>query len=226
MLEKSLTKCPLCDCPVINPMISNESPVTPPYPRNEELIDNLPERRLSVIIAAIIFIFIASVCIIIDLFLTPGMGWSKFVWMSLILIWLLFIVPFFPRRRSVYFFAIVDFLSLSAYLFVIEFFTFPGSWFFPLALPILACMFVFSLILIALLKTGLLKGFAIIGEALISVGIVTIPIEFIISNFFDFNTHLQWSWFVFVPCTILAALFFIIENMEDIKQSLIKKFHF
>ncbi len=140
-LDETLVKCPLCDCPVINPMKSGSAGVAPLHPRQVEHIDNLPERRFAALIITIIALFVSIICITIDLSYSRELEWSRYVLASIGLIWIFVTGPLFSQKMGPMMGIAIDSAAVALFLYGIESWSMPGKWFLPLAFPIIGTAF-------------------------------------------------------------------------------------
>jgi len=119
-----------------------------------------------------------------------------------------------------------DFIAAALYLFVINKMLSVTNWFFPLAFPILLLFWLFLETLVGLSQRKIIEGFHIPAFGLLFAGLLCTGIDIILNLYLDLGFMVSWSIFVLIPAFVLAAIFYIVEKKKNIKEELIKRFHF
>lgn len=224
-LDQTHTNCPLCDCPVVNPMKPGVDGAPSPHPKQVEHIDNLPERRFAALIITIISLFVSLICLSIDVSFSGGLSWSRYVLASIGLIWLLVTAPLFSQKMGPLLGIAIDSGAVALYLYGIESWSMPGRWFFPLAFPIIGTAFFALMIGAGLIGSRLIKGLHVPALIFFATGLFVLCIEPVINSYHGGKAGLAWSWFVFIPCTLVALLLTVLERKHTLKEILAKRFH-
>lgn len=224
-LDETLVKCPLCDCPVINPMKSGSAGVAPLHPRQVEHIDNLPERRFAALIITIIALFVSIICITIDLSYSRELEWSRYVLASIGLIWIFVTGPLFSQKMGPMMGIAIDSAAVALFLYGIESWSMPGKWFLPLAFPIIGTAFFIMMVGAGLLVSRLVRGLNVPALIFFGTGLFVLCIEPVINAYNSGRANLEWSWFVFIPCTLVALLLLVLGRKHSLKETLAKRFH-
>lgn len=136
-LDASAKKCVLCDTPVYHPHRPVEKDVSTPFSDKPVIPTNIKNKFVALIISYIILIP-NIVCIFINLFTSPENLWFIFMGSTSLLLWVVFVFPFFTRKLHPYIMWAFDTLAVSLYTFVFYSQNFGGDkWYFGIALPII-----------------------------------------------------------------------------------------
>ena len=133
-LEKGAKRCPLCAAPVINPF--EDGNISRAYPEKVVLPPKV-RRRYAALLLSFVMIIPNIICPLVDHVFTQGAfrGWSLYVNIASILIWVFFVLPFLWKKAEVFITILIDTLVTCTCLYVISMKTTPGDWFFKVALP-------------------------------------------------------------------------------------------
>ena len=224
-LAPCAAKCPLCECPVVNPMEPGLLDVPSAYPHDRERADNFAQRRFAAVIITIICLFAAGICLLIDLYLTGGLSWSRFAAGAVLLGWIAVCVPLVRFRIGPFRITLIDLLASGAYVFLIERWTEPGMWFVGLALPIFGVIGVAALVTSLLIRKKLLGALDTAALLTFDAGLLTLCLEVLIEGYLGSIVHLSWGWFAFIPCVVCAVMLMVIERKQNVKQALARRFH-
>ena len=226
-LDKTLTRCPLCDCPVINPMelINQTGPRgNSPYPVKLDMVDNAAERRFTALILSILFLLPTLICLAIELVYYHTVTWSLIVLGSAALLWIWSVVPFLTKRLSAPWLLLIDGICLCGYLKLLEYGV-NGGWFMTIALPVCLYLTVLTVALVVLKRNGTLKGLYLYSAIFCSVGGLCVLIELCSRIYSSIGLGMSWSWFAVIPCLGVAFLLVFIEKSPNFKASLARRFH-
>ncbi len=217
--------CPLCDTEVLNPKEPFDPAAERPYPIHADAIDVLARRRFWAILISMFLALPALTCLFSNLLFNRELSWSFYPVGAFALCWV-FIVPqlLFKKPRPVLC-AMLDVLSVSAYVYLIEYATHAGGWFWPLAMPIIGLVVVQGVAIAALIVKKIIHGLSVAGAVMLAVGTGALGIEIFISLYSTGAVHLLWSVFVLLPFVSLSVPFFILEHKEHIKAELKRRLH-
>ncbi len=174
-LDDSAEKCALCATPVVNPNKPKAPEEVPESPFAEAL--HVPEavrKRFIALIVSLVMLIPCIVCFFVNMFMFTGSFWSAYVVATTLLLWTLFVLPFFIKKHRAYFMLMFDTAAVSLYVYL---FYVMGKgrdmWYTQCALPII--IFVSLLIMAYLIwvkrkkRNGILKAlFIFIDIALVS----------------------------------------------------------
>ncbi len=169
-LDDSAAKCALCATPVINPNkkesphTKNESPFAEVMHRPKQI-----KKRFIALVVSLIMLIPCIVCFFINAFVFTGSFWSVYVVATTLLLWILFVSPFFIKNYRAYLMWAFDTVAVSLYVYV---FYVMGKgldkWYTRCALPII--LFNAFLVLVYLIwvrykkRNSILKALVIFAQ--------------------------------------------------------------
>jgi len=218
-------RCPLCDCPVLNPLQRKNELKPSAYPRERERAEHYAQRRFTVVVITVVCLFAASICLMIDLFFAGALTWSRYVAASVALVWVAVSIPLIRFRIGPIRITLAELLSAALYVYLIERWTAPGMWYANLALPIIGVIGLAALVTTALLRFKLIKGLDIAALLSFDAGILVVCIEVLVEGYLSSFTKLTWGWLAFIPCAAASVLLMVIERRQGVKHALAKRFH-
>jgi hypothetical protein len=214
--------CPLCGTEAYHPHIERPD-VAPLYPK-----DFVPKRELNNITIHIIlitlFLIPIFVCLYWDYYINNVLNWSPYVIFSLVILYVIAVLPYWFKKPSPAIFVPVDFLLVALFLHYINYAT-QGDWFLSLAFPLVTYMGVIvttASILLYYLKKGKLY---VIGSFFIALGLYMEIIELFLMITFekDFN---GWSIYPMIPLVMIGLAIIIISINKSARAALARKLHF
>lgn len=218
-LHDGLDCCPLCDTKVPVTVKKTE----PMYPEKPE-----PNPRQSAFWGQMLLTFLFVVPIVITLIcdcnINGALTWSGYVVGALLLVYLIFVLPFWFKKPNPVIFVPTSFLSVGAYLLFINLFT-NGDWFLSFAFPLtlgLGAIFTTFTTLIKYLKRGKLY---IYGGTILALGAFTPLIEFFLNITFDFKT-VHWSLYPLTTLFFLGGMLIFLAICRPARETLERKFFF
>ena len=224
-LDNSLSRCPLCNTPIVNPAELKKAGSIPPFPVEQGEIENVKSKDGAIVLT--VAFATTSVCFALlnylvfnqSLWSIPIIGLCAFFW-----------VVFFPiilfRTLPIYAFIIMDGFALAGYLYMISFMTPTKTWLFDLALPIVV-LFTALIILFTFLVRNVSSS--ILAGALyfyILVPVFCIGIELLICQFRNQPLHILWSAIVSVPCAIVSGILITVLSKKRLREAVRRRLHF
>ena len=226
-LTDSEKNCPLCHTPVINPNSENDKDMTRNYPPHKTITTQKVSRRSIVELVSWIFAIPLLLCIVCNLTIDRQITWSGYVIGSLLLIYVITVVPFiitfFTKKGAPAICIFFDFLCLTCFLLYIEHST-NGQWFASFALPLISVLFIFLIIIIALRSFRKAVPFTLAALTLVFTGIFCVATEILININFPVRDYLIWSFYPLITTIILAVILIIIEHNPELKEKIERKF--
>lgn len=225
-LEESLTFCPLCNTPVINPNLIQKQPKTAsPFSQERGSVDIVSTSDWSILLSTVLL----STCIacgLLNFFVFTRNLWSLPVIGGCILLWV-FSIPFLIYTRlPMYAAFLFDGLFTGIYLWLITFLTENDSWFFGAGIPIvILCTILIELFLILYKKVSssfLASAFYFFAEA----GVLCIGIEGILDMYFNGFIRLFWSTIPLTVCVIICIMLAVVLSRKKLRNSVRKRLHF
>lgn len=222
-LEKSLKSCPLCHCPVINPMDSGTYEHA--GPAGVDLLDKTGEHRFVSVLLSVILVFAGLICLTIDLVYNSEISWSGLTLGALGLAWVFFALPLWPRRIGLRRAFAVDAAALLLFLWLLDSRLFEGQWFSTLALPIVVIVTLIFVGVASLGKNGRVQGWRLAGVILLGCGLISMGVDASVHWHAAGKIAVSWSLMVILPCAAAAAVTFVIDRKKNLQESLARRFH-
>lgn len=224
-LDKSEKACPLCGTEVLNPLNPYDEKHVRPFPTRLDPINERINRHFIAAILSICIAFPGVLCVAINFIMSGKADWSLYVAGALAMCWV-FAVPYYLYRKPSFgWLFLPDILAILLYLLLIAGMQTDDSWYMTLALPLtlLTC----GLVLVngLLIEYKVLRGFAIAASIIGSVGLLTVGVELIIELFLFNRYHLDWSFFVLIPCLALASVCLTVARRQSIREEIRKRLH-
>lgn len=224
-LHPSLTECPLCNTPVINPKELTRTTAAPPFPMDKGQVE-LVKRKDMAVLLSVVLIATALTCGLLNLLLFNNNLWSLPIIGICAIIWV-FAIPFvIYTRLSVCLSILLDGIIVCMYLYLLTFMTGSNAWFYSIALPI------------TLLVTLLLEAMdflrhtfrsSILATALyvfIEIPVLCIGIEVILDLYFKDHVRLSWSAIVLTVCAIIDIALITILSKKRLRNAVRRRLHF
>lgn len=217
-LKEGINVCPLCNTKMIyeeNIEVNTSYSNLVPKKRN-------PNIALASIITTLLLVAIITI-LVVCLNLYHSLKWGGYVIASVLLFYIIFILPLWFLKHSKTLFVCIDFVSIALFLLYICLKT-NGKWFLSFAFPIVVLLGILFVVGIALRRKIREYGFFIFGGLLIALGLFCILIEMFES--ITFNTRMfKWSLYV-VVCTSIFGIFLILCGLiRPLKEDIIKRFY-
>ncbi|MBQ6862922.1 MAG: hypothetical protein IJO14_01650 [Clostridia bacterium] len=137
-LDDSAARCVLCNTPVCNP---NKPPQDLPTPYSEKVL--LPpqvRRRFTAFLLSMILLLPNIVCLLTNLFLPGDIFWAKYVNITSLFVWILFLFPFLLKKIPAFVLVLIDSLSVLGYVFFFYMDFEQSGWFLRVAVPTVAVL--------------------------------------------------------------------------------------
>ena len=224
-LEPSLTECPLCNTPVINPKELYDKKKTSPYPREKGQVD-LVKRKDLAILSGIVLIATSLSCLLLNLFVFSGNMWSLFIIGACLILFVMIFPAMIRTKLPIYISLLLDGVAVGFYLYMITFNTSSKEWFTGLALPIL----LLTTILVEIF-TLLLRSFppSFITTALYffaETAFLCVGIELLIEHYLELPLHLVWSAVVLTVCSVIVVLLITVLSRRRLRDAVRRRLHF
>lgn len=225
-LEQSLTVCPLCHTPVINPNDPRIQAVGSPTFSEKQGEVELARRKDAGIWITIVLLSSALTCLILNLTTFQGIRWALPVIGACILLWV-FLCPKMLYTRLPWSIALtLDGICILAYEFSLSRLTKDSRWFVELALPITLLAGVFLLVYFLLCKLVSRSALAVVLYFFIETAFLNVGIELLTDRFLGLELRLGWSAIVFSVCTIISIALIAILSIARLRNTVRKRLHF
>lgn len=167
-LDGSAKKCALCGTRVINPAkTENKEETVAPFSGEAHIPKSVKVRFIAALISLIMLVP-NMVCFLVNILLLPGFFWSSYIMSTSLLLWVIFVLPFFMKSHKIYFMWAFDTAAGSLYLFFLMKLLGISAMYLRCALPVIisvSAMVLFYIIWVRRKKrSGILKALAVCAE--------------------------------------------------------------
>lgn len=224
-LEPSLTECPLCNTPVINPKELYSKKKISPYSREKGQVDVVKRRDLA-ILTSIVLTATSLSCLLLNLFVFPGSLWSLFIIGACLLLFVLIFPAVIYTKLPIYISLLFDGIAVGFYLYMITFNTSSKEWFTGLALPIVALatilVEIFTLLLRSFPVSFITTALYFFAEA----ALLCVGVELLIDHYLGVPLHLVWSAVVLTVCAVIVILLITVLSRRRLRDAVRRRLHF
>lgn len=223
-LERSLKKCPLCSVPVINPLETEAEEEAPAFPPVRDKLRK-KDKEFWVGFFTILYLVPILTCIILNLIYNKQLTWALYVAAGMLMLWFFSTSPFYFTKFDYRKMLSIDLFGTLSGLLIIQQVSGGNNWFISIALPIAACCFLLSVLLITLTEKEKVLGLGIVSAIAVAAGLLSLVVEICVDIYTMGTVALVWSWFVVASCLSIAALLFLLDRNKSFKQELAKRLH-
>lgn len=229
-LRESERKCPLCDTTVVNPNHSFNEDAKPAYPialYAERMNEN---RKLTFVLASVLFLLPVGICFVCDLVLNNDLSWSWYVFGGVGMLWIMLFPPIILKRNKASISLFCDTVGMLALLYLVERRSLIEStetkeWFFPLAMPIVLTVAVLAMITIFAIQLNKGSYLYVVALLLVLMPVLAISLEIITTLYQSMSVKLSWSLIIAFICLLLSLIALVVARKRDLKNSIKKHFH-
>lgn len=224
-LDKSAKKCALCSTPVINPNERNEEKISEkPFSENIQLPKSI-KKEFAAFAVSVIMLIPNIVMLFLNIFFIRQGFWSIYVLASSLLLWVLFVFPFFAKKRRPYLMWAFDTAAVGGFFFTVFALHGVGAVVTQSALGIIALISVAVLLLIIWSRYKKHHWTANVIVFLVE----TTAVSFfagLLTAYFTGNFNFFIVGIVISVCTLVMTAFFIYCNRsKHIRNWLNKAFY-
>lgn len=225
-LENSESHCPLCLTPVLDPSEPDRRVTEKKYPPRTPDQELKRSRRFLISLALLLLLLPALICLLCDLLTGGGFGWSLYPVSALTLLFISVSVPVLTRPGLRIPVACgTGFVTLNAYLWLIELFSASGPWFFPIVFPSLLTAFLLSTSTVFLKLRDKLNKLTLIAALFADVALECFLTEVFTSLHGSGSVHVNWSLFVLIPCLFISLSLFLINSNRPLREEFRRRTH-
>ena len=222
-IEKSIQYCPLCGVEIINPKEPYDHTLPKPYSAHVVRAQINTARRYTAWVFTVLLLLAGVVCVMADLVYNNALTWSVYVASSLMLVWVILLLPFIYTGLHPAAAILLDVSALLLFLYLINGADQSRDWYARLAMPQVLVFGVLGLMNVTAFKSRRIRGWQQYGIVSMSAGVSMMALEALLDLFNNMQVELTWSWFVIVPAFALGLIFFIIERKRVIKEEILKR---
>lgn len=224
-LEPSLTKCPLCNTPVINPSHLKALTKTSPYPKERGQVDVVKRKDLA-ILTSIVLTATSLCCLLLNILVFSGSPWSLFIIGACLLLFVLLIPVLVYTRLPIYISLLFDGIATGLYLYMITFNTQSDQWFTGLALPILVLITILVEIFALLLRSFPVSYITTALYFFAEAAVLCVGIELLIRHYFNAPLTLIWSAIVLTVCVVIIVALITVLSRRRLRDAVRRRLHF
>lgn len=224
-LEPSLTECPLCNTPVINPKELYNHKKTSPYPKERGQVDVVKKTDLTILVCIVLGGTSLS-CLLLNLFVFSGSPWSLFVIGACLILFVLAIPAVIYTRLPIYISLLFDGVAVGFYLYMITFNTASDGWFMGLALPVVALATILVEIFALLLRSFPVSFITTALYFFAETAFLCVGIELLIHHYADTPLRLSWSAVVLTACAVIVMLLITVLSRRRLRDAVQRRLHF
>ncbi len=219
-------RCPLCQTPVYDPAEPERHAAPKSYPVRTPEQELKRSKRFLLMLAALMLLAPAGLCLVIDLLVTGGVTWSGYASGALIMLFLSVSIPLAVPRYHTYFAIGASFLCLNGYLFLVERLSSSGRWFFPIALPSIALGAAIITLITVLWRRGWLNKLTLLAVSFAGCALECLAIEWLHAAANQMAGEFVWSPFVLAPCLFISLSLFFINGNRSVREEVRRRVHF
>ncbi len=221
-LSKGQAVCPICRTRVNHPDFPAD-PSLATYPARPFQSEEYNRRGLIFVIT-VIWSLLTVLPVLLEWMLFHEINWSGYVSGSLLLFYILILLPLWFKNPNPVIFIPCDFAAIGLFLLYIDL-TLQGRWFLSFALPVVTMLAAIITAICALLRYLHRGRLYIIGGGLIALGLFSVYLEFFIYFTFESIQFFFWSLFPLISFILLGLMLITVAIVKPFKESLRKIFY-
>ncbi len=225
-LDSGEKHCPLCQCPVIDPLEPNRKitdKAFQPHTKEQTIKNN---RRFFLILFLCTMLFPALLCLVINLILNNKITWSAYPSAALTLLFISSCVPFFVKKYKNRMTIFSSYILLSLYIFMCEQISGSTGWFLSIVFPALTLATGMVLLVTTLFSKNRLSILSLLGMIFLGIALLSVFLQYLICAYVKTPFKFSWSLFVSAPSLFISAMLFFISAYAPFKDELKRRMHF
>ncbi len=117
-LDASAKKCVLCNTAVLNPKDTDEVPGETPFATENHIPQSISRKFVAYLVSVVMFVP-NVVCIFTNLAFFNESLWSLNIFCTSLLLWIVFVFPFFTKKRKPYLMWAFDTVAVASFFYFI-----------------------------------------------------------------------------------------------------------
>lgn len=223
-LDDSAKKCALCSTPVINPNIVIQENHEKPFPDKVQLPKSVNRRFVAYIITMIMLIP-NMILFLVNVFFFRDAHWSIYISTATLLVWTLFVFPFYTKRLRPFLLWGVDTAAVSAYSYVLVKIGTDKDWMLRCVFSVIFLMSLALLILIKWLRYRKRQWTAIMVHVIVDCTVVSFLSGALVGVFSGNINFFIAGIIVSVCCAALVGFFVYCDRSRHVRGWLNKTFY-
>lgn len=214
--------CPLCGTQVLDPHREACDDAEPLFLDRMETAEKRINTRFLTGLITVILLIPFALTTILDLLFSFGLTWSMYVFGAILCLWAFVVFPISKPGRSPYLYAGINLAATPLFLWLIATFN-GGTWFMPLALPLVLLAGVVSMLMIWVLHMKKLSKIAKAGWLIFLLAFLPAGIDVIVTHYLTGSVIPVWAWFVTIPLLALSITALIISRSIALSEWIRRK---
>lgn len=224
-LETSLTECPLCHTPVVNPKELQNRKALSPYPKEKGQVEVVKRKDLGLLLTVVLTAAAGS-CALLNLFVFQQSMWSLLIIGICIILFVLAIPAVIYTRLSIYLSLLLDGIAVGVYLYMITYLTASDAWLWELALPITGLVTALVELFTFLIRTLRVSFITTALYLFVEAALLCVGIELLIDRFLSNPPGLSWSAVVLTVCGVIAIALITLLSKRRLRDAVRRRLHF
>lgn len=220
MLEDTEKFCPLCRTVCYHPHLERPE-AEALYPAEQYPAPKVHSKGVVTILTWV-FALPAFVSVLCDLRINYTVTWSGYVALSLLMAYVMLVLPFWFRRPNPVIFVPVSFAALAGFLWYVDL-TLTGQWFLTFALPLVGAFCVVFTTWVTLIKYVKKGKLFIYGGCLIGLSAV-MPLMEALMNYTFQRRFVAWSVYPFAALFAVGAYLIFLGICRPAREIMERKF--
>ncbi len=224
-LEEGARKCVLCDTQVINPKKAPEEKKVPLFADEEYIPPEGISKKFIAYVISMVMLIPSLVCTLANALFFPDTFWSLYIFTTGLLAWVIFVFPFFSRKKKPYLMWAFDTVAVALYGFFL--FRMPGDEnnlyfrvFLPLVVIISLQTLIFMLWSIGKKRHIILKLLHIFADF----AVFSLCLGLVLSVGLGIKTASAIGMIVFVSCLCIIGFLAYCYKSKSMRKYLSKRF--
>ena len=223
-LHESAEKCVLCGTAILNPNNVGKAKPETPFAAETHIPKSVSQRFVAYVISMVMLIP-NIVCLVFNATLFKDTFWSLYIFSTSILVWTVFVFPFFTKKRKPYLMWAFDTVVVLLYFyFFYEMGEWASNWFFTVALPVVLTvslqMLIYMLWAIGKKRHAILKTL----HLFIDFAIFSLVSGLVVSAGLSLEIAGIIGVIVFVSCLCIIGFLVYCYNSKSMRRYLSKRF--
>lgn len=224
-LEASLTECPLCHTPVVNPNELNKKIPVSPYPTDKGQVEVVKRKDLGILIS-VVLTATGVTCLLLNLLVFDSSRWSLVVIGSCLCLFVFSFPAIFYSKTPIYLSLLADGLSVAVYLYLITFLTDSNAWFWQLGLPIVVMLTILAELFPLLANFVPLTVLSCALCIFVEIPAFCVSLELLIRRILERPYRITWSAVVLTVCVIIDIALITILAKKRLRNEVRRRLHF
>ena len=226
-LDASAKRCALCGTPVIDPNAVQPQPQqTKPF-AEAPFVPQSMRRRFVAYLISVILLIPNIVCSLANAIFYADGFWSFYINATSLLVWVVFVFPFFTKKLRPYLMWAFDTAAVAFYIFFFFVMRYESkaAWYYDSVLPIV--LILAGLILVYMIWVRRKKRHWVLQAALIDfeIGLAALAIGSILQINRDITKAFYVGMIIFISSLVLLAFLLYCYSSKHMRAWLTKKFY-